>query len=160
MLGVNSPFAEIPAVAPAAGDRRHPAARGPVPAAARPEICPNRCARWARGEGLGAGVTVALLTRDSIRAAPLRLGLDRVGVRVVSLDADLRGAALAAGLIASGATLVIADTALAEAYAGVVGRLEICPAVWWNGPGADFARLDLALAEQDGSPLAAHEMAA
>ena len=96
--------------------------------------------------------------RDSIGAAPLRLGLDRIGIRVVSLDADRRDAALAAGLTASRAALLIADTALAPAYAGVVGRLETHPVVWWNGPGADFARLDLALAEQDGSPLRAEEI--
>ncbi|MBE7245258.1 MAG: AMP-dependent synthetase, partial [Actinomycetospora chiangmaiensis] len=31
--------------------------------------------------------------------------------------------------------------------AGLMGRLSAYPPVWWNGPGADFASLDLALAE-------------
>lgn len=166
MLGVNPSSAEIPGFVPVAGDRRFPnsgagplpGARAPFPASVEPASCPHRCARWARGEGLGTGDTVALLTRDAIRSAPLRLGLDRIGIRVVALDADRRDAALAAGLAASRATLLIADTALAAAYAGIMGRLETYPTVWWNGPGADFASLDLALAEQDGSPLRADEM--
>lgn len=160
MLGVNPSAAEIPTFGPPAGDRRLSAHGTKVPLAesAEPALCLHRCARWARGEGLGAGDTVALLIRDSIRIAPLRLGLDRIGIRVVSLDADQRDAALAASLAASRAALLIADTALAAAYAGVLGRLEAYPVVWWNGPGADFARLDLALAEQDGSPLRAQEI--
>lgn len=166
MLGVKSTAAEILGRGPPAGDRRSsasgagpvPTARAPLPAPGTGMLCPHRCARWAWGEGLRVGDTVALLTRDSIRIAPLRLGLDCVGIRVVSLDADRRDAALAASLAASRATLLIADTVLAAAYAGVVGRLETCPVVWWNGPGADFARLDLALAEQDGSPLRADEI--
>lgn len=166
MLGVNPSSAEIPAFAPVAGDRRPSAAgaglttgaRGPLLESADPALCPNRCARWARGEGLGAGDTVALLTRDTIRAAPLMRGLDGIGIRVVVLDADRRDAALAASLAASRATLLIADTALGAAYAGVMGRLATYPALWWNGPGADFARLDLALAEQDGAPLRVDEV--
>ena len=59
-----------------------------------------------------------------------------------------RGQTLADSLARSEAALVIVDTALAGAYAGVMGRLASYPAVWWNGPGADFASLDLALAEQ------------
>lgn len=166
MLSVNPSAAEVSAFGSPAGERRFTgAAAGPAPGARAPlagsadlALCPHRCARWALGEGLGAGDTVALLMRDSIRAAPLRLGLDRVGIRVVALDAGRRDAALAASLAAARAALLIADTALAAAYAGVLGRLETYPALWWNGPGADFARLDLALAEQDGSPLRAEEI--
>lgn len=163
MLSMNPP-AERPVFGPRAGDRHPstagaaPAIRISTPAAGDAEMCPNRCARWALGQGLRAGDAVALLTRDPIRAAPLRRGLDRVGIRVVSLDADLRDAALAAKLAASDAALVIADTVLADAYAGVMGRLARYPAVWWNGCGADLARLDLALAEEDGSALGSDEV--
>ncbi|MBE7247158.1 MAG: AMP-dependent synthetase [Actinomycetospora chiangmaiensis] len=118
-------------------------------AAAAPTICSHRVARWACGEGLEAGTAVALLVRDLGQAEAIRLGLTRVGLRVACLDGDGRGAGLADSLARSGATVVIADTALAEAYAGLMGRLASYPAVWWNGPGADFASLDLALAEQD-----------
>ena len=114
-----------------------------------PAICPHRVARWACGEGLGAGATAALLVQDLGQAEAIRLGLTRIGLRVICLDGDRRGAALAGSLAASGATTVIVDTDLADAYAGVMGRLAHYPAVWWNGPGADFASLDAALAEQD-----------
>ena len=117
-------------------------------AAAAPAICSHRVARWACGEGLGAGTAVALLVRDVGQSEAIRLGLTRLGLRVDCLDGDRCGAGLADSLARSGATVVIADTALAEAYAGVMGRLVTYPAVWWNGPGADFASLDLALAEQ------------
>ncbi|AYO82722.1 AMP-dependent synthetase [Methylobacterium brachiatum] len=153
MFGVNSTVADIPVPAPgprdpdrrfrsglglASGDRR-----------ATPAICPNRVAHWAFAEGLRAGETVALLVRDLSQAEAMRLGLARIGVRVLALDGSRRGEALADSLARSGATLVIIDTALADAYAGVMGRLPSYPSVWWNGPGADFASLDLALAEQD-----------
>ncbi|MCJ2132539.1 AMP-dependent synthetase [Methylobacterium sp. J-026] len=113
-----------------------------------PAPCPHGVARWACGEGLGAGTGVALLVQDLGQAEAIRLGLARVGVRVTCLDGTRSGQALADSLVLSGATLVIVDTALADTYATVMGRLAAYPALWWNGPGADFASLDLALAEQ------------
>jgi hypothetical protein len=123
-----------------------PADRRPVQAAAT--ICPHRVARWAWSEGLRAGDSVALLVQDLGQAEAMRLGLTRIGLRVACLDGHRRDAALADSLALSGAGLVIVDTSLAQAYAGVMGRLATYPALWWNGPGADFASLDLALAEQ------------
>ncbi|SFM27998.1 AMP-binding protein [Methylobacterium pseudosasicola] len=152
MFGVNSTVTDIPAPNPAPGQRdpgrrfRSGLAAGDRRAA--PAICPNRIAHWAFGEGLRPGETVALLVRDLAQAEAMRLGLARIGVRVVALDGRSRGEALADSLALSKATLAIVDTALAEAYAGVLGRLASYPSVWWNGPGADFASLDLALAEQ------------
>ncbi|WP_457105728.1 AMP-dependent synthetase [Methylobacterium sp. P5_C11] len=115
------------------------------PAAA---ICPHRFARWAWGEGLRAGVTVALMVQDLGQAEAMRLGLTRLGLSVVCLDSAGRDQTLADSLTRSEAALVIVDTALASAYAGVMGRLARYPAVWWNGPGADYASLDHALAER------------
>lgn len=120
------------------------AARRIDPAAAGSPVCPHRVARWAWGEGLRSGDAVALLVQDLGQAEAMRLGLSRLGLHVTCL-AGRRGAALAEGL--SGIALVVADTALAETYADVLGRLATYPALWWNGPGADFASLDLALAE-------------
>lgn len=142
MFGLDSTVASLPAAR--VSDRRIPsgiAARRSEPAA---PVCPHRVARWAWGEGLRAGDTVALLVQDLGQAEALRLGLSRLGLRVVCLNG---GAALADRLAQSGAGLVIADTAQAETYAGLMGRLATYPAVWWNGPGADIASLDLALAE-------------
>lgn len=160
MFGVNSTVADVPVPTPvpnpasrdpdrrlrsggASGERRPPHLQ------AAPAICPNRVAHWAYGEGLRAGATVALLVRDLGQSEAMRLGLARLGIRVVAVDGSRRGEALADSLALSAATLVIVDTVLAEAYAGVMGRLPAYPSVWWNGPGADFASLDLALAEQD-----------
>lgn len=160
MFGVNSTVADISVPTPvpnpvtrdpgrrlrsggASGDRH------PHHAQTAPAICANRVAHWAYGEGLRAGATVALLVRDLGQAEAMRLGLARLGIRVVAIDGSRRGEALADSLALSAATLVIADTVLAEAYAGVMGRLASYPSVWWNGPGADFASLDLALDEQD-----------
>ncbi|MCJ2073881.1 AMP-dependent synthetase [Methylobacterium sp. J-030] len=145
MFGFETPVASIPA--PRAPEGRGPSGIAPrraEPAAAGAPICPHRFARWAWGEGLRAGDAVALLVQDLGQAEAMRLGLSRLGLRVICL-AGRRGTALAEGL--SGAALVIADAHLAEAYAAVMGRLAIYPALWWNGPGADFASLDLALSE-------------
>ncbi|MCJ2143570.1 AMP-dependent synthetase [Methylobacterium sp. E-066] len=152
MFGVNSTVADIPVPTPVARDADRRLRSGLALASgdrrAAPAICPNRVAHWAFGEGLRPGETVALLVRDLAQAEAMRLGLARIGVRVVALDGSRRGEALADSLAFSGATLAIVDTALADAYAGVMGRLASYPSVWWNGPGADFASLDLALAEQ------------
>lgn len=155
MFGVHSPAAPIPVPARDSDRRARPGATGaanaerragPVlPAAA---ICPHRFSRWAWGEGLRAGQTVALMVQDLGQAEAMRLGLTRLGLRVACLDCAGRDQALADSLSQAGAALVVVDTALADAYAGVMGRLAAYPALWWNGPGADYASLDLALAEQ------------
>lgn len=153
MVSVNSSVASIPDPTTRGSDRhfRWPglavADRRPVQAASAP-ICPHRVARWASGEGLRTGDAVALLVRDLGQTEAMRLGLTRIGLRVTCLDGDCRGETLADRLALLGARLAIVDTALAETYAGVMGRLATYPSVWWNGPGADFASLDLALAEQ------------
>jgi hypothetical protein len=152
MYGVKSSAEAFPARVPRDIDHRgRGAGAGPdrrtYPSLVAPAICSRRVARWACGEGLVAGDTVALLVRDLGQAEAIRLGLTRLGLRVVCLDGDRSGDALADRLMRSGAALIIVDTDLADAYAGVMGRLSHYPAVWWNGPGADFASLDLALAE-------------
>jgi hypothetical protein len=85
--------------------------------------------------------------QDLGQAEAMRLGLTRLGLRVTCLDGSRLGDAPTDSLSLSGAALVIVDTALAQAYAGLMGQLSAYPPVWWNGPGADFASLDLALAE-------------
>lgn len=153
MYGVNSSAASLPVPAPQDPARAFrtgtagPAAADRRGAGAAATICPHRVARWAISEGLRAGDTVALLVQDLGQAEAMRLGLTRLGLRVVCLDGTGLGDMLADSLTLSGAALVIVDTALAQAYAGLMGRLSAYPPVWWNGPGADFASLDLALAE-------------
>ena len=114
-----------------------------VPGDARSAITPGLCMRWARAEGIGLGDTAALMVANALEAAALRQGLAWVGARTRDLAPDLDGDDLAAAL--RGATVAIVDTALAADYARALGRLDRLPPVWWNGAGADFARLDLAL---------------
>lgn len=154
MYGVHHPAASIPLPARDADRRARPGAQGAAsaerrgaPAVPVAAVCPHRVSRWAWGEGLRAGQAVALLVQDLGQVEAMRLGLTRLGLRVVCLDCAGRDGALAESLAQSGAGLVVVDTALADAYAGVMGRLTAYPAVWWNGPGADYASLDLALAE-------------
>lgn len=106
---------------------------------------PGTCARWARAEGIGFGDLVVLMVADPLEAAALRQGFAWVGARAKDLDPGIGEHELA--LVLSGASVAIVDSALAPNYARALGRLDRLPPLWWNGPGADFARLDLALAE-------------
>jgi hypothetical protein len=99
--------------------------------------------RWARAEGIGLGDTAVLMVANPLEAAALRQGLAWVGARTRDIDPNLNEEDLASAL--AGATVAIVDTGLAADYARALGRLDRLPPVWWNGDGADFARLDLAL---------------
>jgi hypothetical protein len=131
------PIQELPA-------RPRPVPRGAESVAPSP-IAPGPCARWARSEGIGLGDTAILLVADPLEAAALRQGFAWVGARSRDLDPAIGARDLAEAL--SGAAVAIVDTRLAANYARALEHLDRLPAVWWNGPGADFARLDLALAE-------------
>lgn len=113
-------------------------------------IAPGLCMKWARAEGIGLGDTAVLMMTSSREAAAMRQGLAWVGARTRDLDPSLDADSLAGVL--SGATVAIIDTVLAGDYARALGRLDRLPPVWWNGAGADFARLDeafLDFAEDD-----------
>lgn len=123
-----------------------PAPLRPAPQEAFPSpFVPSACARWARAEGIGFGDVAVLMVADALEAAALRQGFAWVGARSKDLDPGIGEHELA--LVLSGASLAIVDTALAPNYARALGRLDRLPPLWWNGPGADFARLDLALAD-------------
>ena len=130
----------------------HPASlEMPVPLRPAPRdgnsspFTPGICAKWARAEGVGFGDVAVLMVADPLEAAALRQGFAWVGARTKDLDPGIGEHELA--LTLSGASLAIVDTALAPNYARALGRLDRLPPLWWNGPGADFARLDLALAD-------------
>ncbi|MCJ2013745.1 AMP-dependent synthetase [Methylobacterium sp. J-076] len=108
-------------------------------------IVPGACARWARTEGIGFGDLAVLMVADPLVSAALRQGLAWVGARTRDVDPATGAHELALAL--SNAAVAIVDTALAPDYARALGQLERLPPVWWNGPGADFARIDDALAE-------------
>lgn len=106
---------------------------------------PAACARWAQMEGIGFGDTAVLMLSDPLEAAALRQGLAWVGTRTRDLDPGLAGHEIALAL--SNAAVAVVDSASAPAYARALGGLDRLPPVWWNGPGADFARIDHALAD-------------
>ena len=112
----------------------------------------NRYARWALHEGLGEGDVVALLMRNQPDLLAIWQGLGSVGVTVTPLDLSLRGAALARSLDAINPRHLFVDAGLAETLCGVQGLVTTQPVVWWHG-GADFARIDLEIAEYDDGPL-------
>lgn len=112
----------------------------------------HRYARWALHAELGAGDVVALLMRNQPDVLAIWQGLGAVGVTVMPLDLTLRGPALARSLNAINPRHLFVDAGLAETLCGVQGLLSVEPTVWWHG-GADFARIDLEIAEYDGSPL-------
>lgn len=118
----------------------------PVPEAEHTSpFVPGVCAKWARDEGISFGDMAVLMVADPLEAAALRQGFAWVGARTKDLDPGIDVPELA--LVLSGASIAIIDSASAPTYARALGRLDRLPPVWWNGPGADFARLDLALAE-------------
>ncbi|MFN3674124.1 MAG: AMP-binding protein, partial [Bosea sp. (in: a-proteobacteria)] len=77
----------------------------------------NRYARWALAQGLGKGDTVALLMRNKPDFLAIWLGLTRIGVRVALLNTHLRERGLAHCIDVAAPRLLIAEPALAEAFA-------------------------------------------
>ena len=61
-------------------------------------------------------------------------------------------------LDAIGPRHLFVDAGLAETLCGVQGLVSVQPLVWWHG-GADFARIDLEIAEYDDGPLDPRESA-
>ena len=118
----------------------------------------NRYARWALHLGLGEGDVVALLMRNQPDLLAIWQGLGSVGVTVAPLDLTLRGAALARSLDAIDPRHLFVDAGLAETLCGVQGLVSVQPLVWWHG-GADFARIDIEIAEYDDAPLDPRESA-
>ena len=119
----------------------------------------NRYARWALHERLGEGDVVALLMRNQPDVLAIWQGLGSVGVTVMPLDLTLRGTALARSLDAIGPRHLFVDAGLAETLCSVQGLVSVQPLVWWHG-GADFARIDLEIAEYDDAPLDPRDAAA
>lgn len=112
-----------------------------------------RYGRWALGEGFAAGDGAALLMHDRPDRYALWLGLARVGMRVALLDPALRGARLARCLTVAEPKLLVVDPVLADALGEVHAQMSTPIAVRWQGPGADFARLDREAADLSDAPL-------
>ena len=112
----------------------------------------NRYARWALGQGLAAGETVALLMPNRPEYLAAWIGLTRVGVVVALLNTNLRGAALAHCVRAAAPTHAIVDGSLLQAWAGAVPHPD--PAPQLHGHGGPAGGIEAALASLDDAPLA------
>ncbi|MEN8161478.1 MAG: AMP-binding protein, partial [Myxococcota bacterium] len=79
----------------------------------------NRIAHWALARGLGKGDVVALLMENRPDYLAAWLGLAKAGVTTALLNTNLRGEALAHGVGAAGAGLVVLGAECAEAWASL-----------------------------------------
>jgi fatty-acyl-CoA synthase len=113
-------------------------------------------ARWALGEGLAKGETVALMASNRPDYMAVWLGLTSVGVVVALLNTQLRGEALAHCLAEAGPRRIIATSDLAEAARSAAARLPAPPAVWLID-GGDGPQIDQAIAALPTGPLSEEE---
>jgi fatty-acyl-CoA synthase len=120
----------------------------------------NRYARWAVGEGLRRGDTVALLMPNCVHYMPLWLGLTRAGVCVALLNTQLRGEVLAHCIRIVAPKLVITGSELCDAVPGARPHLDSTVAWWAFGGGShELPRVDLAAAALPTFAAAADEIA-
>ncbi len=113
----------------------------------------NRYARWALGQGLARGDTVALLMTNRPDYLAIWLGLTRVGVRVGLINTNLRDRSLAHCIAVAAPRVLIAETDLTEAVASAWSHLAIRPEIVWQGLGADGPTLAEAAAGLSETPL-------
>jgi fatty-acyl-CoA synthase len=121
----------------------------------------NRYARWALAQGLAKGEVVCLLMPNRPEYLAIWLGITRAGGAVALLNTHLTGASLAHCVdLVSPRHVVVADVLL-PALAGAEPHLRSKSKIWVHGEAAGACpRIDLAVAQFDGGPLAAAERSA
>ena len=118
----------------------------------------NRYARWALVDGIGPGVTVCLLMPNRPEYLAIWLGVTQVGGIVALLNTNLAGQPLAHCIRIASARHIIVAAELAGAYESAAPHLADPPKLWLHGAASlDGARLDLAIDDYDGGPLAVAE---
>jgi len=90
----------------------------------------NRYAHWARGRGLKAGDTVAVMLPNRLEYFPLWLGLNKVGVVSALINNSLTGAGLAHCINISDARVTIVDTGTVSAFNDIEAELKLPQTVW------------------------------
>src|SRR5579862_795292 len=117
----------------------------------------DRVAHWARANGIGRGVCVALLMENRAEYAVAWLGLLKVGAIAGFINCNLRGHALAHCLQACDARHLIVERELADAYREARGHLAAPPDAWVIGGQAERCQdLDSALAAMPDAPSNPH----
>ncbi|MEM9964661.1 MAG: long-chain-acyl-CoA synthetase [Asticcacaulis sp.] len=90
----------------------------------------NRYAHWARGRGLKAGDTVAVMLPNRIEYFPLWLGLNKIGVVAALINNSLTGAGLAHCVNISDARISIVDSSTVSAFNEIEAELTLSQTVW------------------------------
>jgi fatty-acyl-CoA synthase len=93
----------------------------------------DRVAHWARMQGIGRGVCVALLMENRPEYIIVWLGLLKVGAIAAFINSNLRGSALAHCLGACDARHLIVESELADAWREARMHLAAPPQVWTLG---------------------------
>jgi fatty-acyl-CoA synthase len=120
----------------------------------------NRVARWAIGQGLGAGDVVGLLMPNCPDYVAIWLGLTRAGCAVALLNTHLAADALLHSIRISGAARLIVAGALLPAITALADRLAAGTQVWVHGEAVGGHAVPLCtrpigpdLARHDSAPL-------
>jgi fatty-acyl-CoA synthase len=96
----------------------------------------NRYARWALGQGIGAGDVVCLLMPNRPEYMAIWLGITRVGGVVALINTNLVGTSLAHSINIAAPRHIIVAEELAEAFAAAQPHIVADAKVWRHGAGA------------------------
>lgn len=94
------------------------------------EALSNRYAHWARGRGLKAGDTVALILPNRHDYIAIWVGLNKLGVRAALINNVLTGQSLAHCINACGASVSIVDTSTLEAFQAITDQIVRPQSLW------------------------------
>jgi len=119
----------------------------------------NRYARWALGEGLGAGDVVCLLMRNCPDYLVIWLGLTRAGVTVALLNTHITGAPLAHSIRIAGARGIIVGSGFGHRIRELRSNGLANVASWTHGADdSEFPRIDHAVAAHAGDSIPDREI--
>jgi fatty-acyl-CoA synthase len=118
----------------------------------------NRYSRWALGQELGKGDTVALLMPNRPEYLAIWLGITKVGGVVALLNTNLTGSALAHCINIAAPKHLIVAWELVEGLTAALPELTRVPKLWIDGADHDvYARLDTEISRHSGATLSAAE---
>lgn len=114
-------------------------------------------ARWALAQGIGKGVTVALLMPNRPDYLAIWLGITKVGGVVALLNTQLTGASLAHCIDVAAPSHIMVAKELSDAYDSAKLHLGSAPRLWLHGDDDAEVGLSDALAIANDDPLTADE---
>ncbi len=116
----------------------------------------NQYARWAKDQGVGPDVSVALLMENRQEYLVAWIGIIKAGGAAALINTNLTGGPLVHSLSISGADHLVLGSELAENFSTAVDSLERPMKVWaTGGPVQGTEDLDAALAAQSSDALPA-----